>query len=54
MAPQPNRWLHGTLIFSPDNNPLEPLATDEAVLAYFQEKTAIRSLDELRRCQKAA
>ncbi|MEM9924535.1 MAG: NAD(P)/FAD-dependent oxidoreductase [Cyanobacteria bacterium P01_D01_bin.50] len=37
LAPQPGDWLHGTLIFSPDNNPLENCTTDEAVLAYFQE-----------------
>ncbi|MEL7036308.1 MAG: NAD(P)/FAD-dependent oxidoreductase [Cyanobacteria bacterium J06592_8] len=37
LAPQPDDWLHGTLIFPPDNNPLENCTTDEAVLAYFQE-----------------
>ncbi len=38
MAPQPDDWLHGTLIFPPDNNPLESLETAEAVLAFFQER----------------
>ena len=39
MAPQPGDWLHGTLIFPPDNNPLETCKTAEEVLAYFQNKT---------------
>jgi kynurenine 3-monooxygenase len=36
MAPQPGDWLHGTLIFPPDQNPLEGCTTAEAVKAYFQ------------------
>ncbi|MGD1805466.1 FAD-dependent oxidoreductase [Dapis sp. BLCC M126] len=40
LAPQPDDWLHGTLIFPPDNNPLENCTTDEAVLAYFQDNIA--------------
>ena len=38
MAPQPGNWLHGTLIFPPNNNPLENCATAAEVLAYFQDK----------------
>ncbi|NEN91100.1 MAG: FAD-dependent monooxygenase [Okeania sp. SIO3H1] len=52
MAPQPDDWLHGTLIFSPDNNPLENCTTDEAVLAYFQEN--IPFLKPLMRLEDAA
>ncbi|MEO0377399.1 MAG: FAD-dependent monooxygenase, partial [Cyanobacteria bacterium P01_A01_bin.17] len=37
MAPQADDWLHGTLIFPPDKNPLELLNTNQDVLAYFQE-----------------
>ncbi len=37
MAPQPGHWLHGTLIFPPDNNPLTPLNSADDVRAYFQE-----------------
>lgn len=39
MAPQPDDWLQGTLIFPPDNNPLENLSTAEAILDYFAENT---------------
>ncbi|MGD1700027.1 FAD-dependent oxidoreductase [Dapis sp. BLCC M229] len=39
LAPQPDDWLHGTLIFPLDNNPLDNCTTDEEVLAYFQENT---------------
>ena len=38
MAPQPGNWLHGTLIFPPDKNPLENCTTVAEVLAYFQDK----------------
>jgi len=38
MTPQLDDRLSGILIFLPENNPLEPFTTDEAVLAYFQEK----------------
>ena len=37
MAPQPDNWLHGTLIFPPDQNPLENLSTAEAILDYFAQ-----------------
>ncbi|PZD70491.1 Kynurenine 3-monooxygenase [Acaryochloris thomasi RCC1774] len=37
MAPQADDWLHGTLIFPPDKNPLESLNTNQDVLAYFRE-----------------
>ncbi|NET42638.1 NAD(P)/FAD-dependent oxidoreductase [Okeania sp. SIO2B3] len=52
MAPQPDDWLHGTLIFPPDNNPLENCTTDEAVLTYFQEN--IPFLKPLMRLEDAA
>ncbi len=52
MAPQPDDWLHGTLIFSPDNNPLENCTTDQAVLAYFQEN--IPFIKPLMRLEDAA
>ncbi|MGK7889490.1 MAG: FAD-dependent oxidoreductase [Leptolyngbyaceae cyanobacterium] len=37
MAPQRSDWLHGTIIFPPDNNPLESLKSAEEVLNYFQQ-----------------
>jgi kynurenine 3-monooxygenase len=37
MAPQPDNWLHGTLIFPPEQNPLKNLVTPEAILDYFAE-----------------
>ena len=37
MAPQPDDWLHGTLIFPPNNNPLENLTTAAAILDYFAQ-----------------
>ncbi|MGK7889651.1 MAG: FAD-dependent oxidoreductase [Leptolyngbyaceae cyanobacterium] len=36
MAPQPGDWLHGTLIFPPDQNPLDSLNSGEEVLDYFK------------------
>ena len=38
MAPQLDNSLHGTLIFPPDQNPLENLTTGEAILDYFAKK----------------
>ena len=38
MAPQTDNWLHGTLIFPPDKNPLKNLTTAEAILDFFAEK----------------
>ncbi|MDB9519591.1 NAD(P)/FAD-dependent oxidoreductase [Roseofilum reptotaenium CS-1145] len=37
MVPQAEDWLHGTLVFPPDCNPLEGLQTGEQVLQFLQE-----------------
>lgn len=38
LAPQPDDWLHGTLIFPPQDNPLEPLTSAADVLTYLQTR----------------
>lgn len=38
MAPLPDDWLHGVMLFPHNKNPLEGLASADAVHTYFQEK----------------
>ena len=52
MAPQPDDWLHGTLVFPPDKNPLETFTTGEEVLVYFQDKCP--TLGQLMTLEEAA
>lgn len=52
LVPQFENFLNGVIIFPADNNPLEPLKTEEKVLAYFQDKfpvfARLMSLDDAK------